>query len=88
MKIVVFSREGRDYSRGVTEFVEMFKRKYPAQDITIKDPDTVESTTILTALGVNQYPAVVVMTSDNRATQLWQGEPLPLSDEVAAFALG
>lgn len=88
MKIVVFGREGRDYSRGVTEFVEMFKRKYPSQDITVKDPDARESITMLNALGVNQYPAVVVMTEDNRATQLWQGEPLPLSDEVAAFALG
>ena len=88
MKIVVFSREGRDYSRSVTEFVEMFKRKYPSQSVVVKDPDTKESTSMLTALGVNQYPAVVVMTEDNRATQLWQGEPLPLSDEVAAFAIG
>lgn len=88
MKTVVFSRDGRDYSRGVTEFVEMFSRKYPGQSIDIKNPDLRDNSTILTALGVTQYPAVVVMTDDERATQLWQGEPLPLIDEVAAFALG
>jgi hypothetical protein len=88
MKTVIYSRDGRDYSRSVTEFIEMFGRKYPGQSIEIKDPDTRESSSLLSMLGVDRYPAIIVTRDNEAVVQMWQGEPLPLLDEVAAYALG
>jgi hypothetical protein len=88
MKTVIYSREGRDYSRAVTEFVEMFSRKYPGHIIEVKDPDSREASSRMSMLGVDRYPAIVVTRDDDSIVQMWQGEPLPLLDQVAAYALG
>jgi len=88
MKTVIYSRDKRDYSRAVSEFVEMFSRKYPGHTIELKDPDSREASLRMSMLGVDRYPAIVVSRDDDAVVQLWQGEPLPLLDEVAAYALG
>jgi len=88
MKTVIYSREQRDYSRAVTEFIEMFARKYPGQTIEMKSPDTREASSLMSMLGVDRYPAIVVTRDNDAVVQMWQGEPLPLLDEVAAYALG
>ena len=87
MKTTIYSREGRDYSRSVTEFVEMYGRKYPGQSIDVKNPDSREAAALMSMLGVDRYPAIVVTRDNEAVVQMWQGDPLPLHDEVAAYAL-
>ena len=77
-----------DYSRAVSEFAEMFRRKYPQRRVEVNDPDTREGAAMMSILGVFRYPAVVVLSDDGRVVQMWQEEQLPLLDEVAAYAIG
>lgn len=88
MKTVIYTRDERDYSRAVIEFVEMFSRKYPGHIIEVQNPDSREAASLMSMLGVDRYPAIVVTRDDEVVVQMWQGEPLPLLDEVAAYALG
>lgn len=88
MKTVIYTRDGRDYSRAVIEFAEMFERKYPGHTIETKNPDSREAASLMGMLGVDRYPAIVVTRDDDVVVQMWQGEPMPLLDEVAAYALG
>lgn len=88
MRTIILSREKTDYARPVSEFVEMFNRKYPGRDIEIVDLDTKDGANKATVYGISQFPAVVVSADDGRVIQIWQGETLPLIDEVAAFAIG
>jgi len=88
MTTVIFSREGMDYSRPVSNFVEMFGRKYPGRKIEVQSLDTREGAATATMYDITRYPAIVVRADDGRVVQIWQGEQLPLLDEVAAYALG
>lgn len=88
MKTVVFYREHTDYARSVNEFVEMFGRRYPDKKITTKDLETREGAAEASLYDITQYPAIMVMNDGGGVMQLWQGEQLPLIDEVAAYALG
>ena len=87
MKTVIFSREGMDYSRAVSEFAEMFSRKYPQRKVEVNNPDTREGAAMMSMLGVYRYPAVVVVSDDGRVVQMWQEEQLPLLDDVASSAI-
>lgn len=88
MKTVVFYREGMDYSRPVSEFIEMFRRRYPGKEISMKSLDTREGAAEASLHDITQYPAIMVKSDSGSVLQLWQGERLPLIDEVAAYAIG
>ncbi len=88
MRTIILSREGTDYARPVSEFIEMFRRKYPDRKIETVDLDSREGAESARMYGITRYPGIVIYADGGRVIQTWQGEPLPLLDEVAAFALG
>ena len=82
MKVFMFSRDGRDYSRAADEFVENMRRRYKDREITLVNLDTREGDAQASLYDITQYPAIVVADDDGRPRDSWQGLPLPLIDEV------
>jgi hypothetical protein len=48
--------------------------------------DTREGSATATLYDIMQYPAILVIQGDGGVQKVWQGERLPLMDEVAVYA--
>ena len=85
MKLVVLYREQSDHARLVTEFVEMLSRRFPGKSAELIDIDTQTGAQMAATHGVMRYPAFLVTTYEGRLVNQWEGEPLPLIDEVGGM---
>lgn len=85
MKICIVYPEARDISREAESWKEEFER-WTGKKIERIDPESREGESYCTARGITQYPAIVVAKEDDdKVSQLWQGKPLPLFDDVMAY---
>ena len=85
MGLTILYRERSEHARAVTEFVEMLKRRYPAKQVKLIEIDTKEGADEARLHGVTQYPAFIVTSYEGRVIQQWEGEHLPLIDEVGGM---
>ena len=83
MRVVCVFKEGRDYSRTVTDYLEDFYRR-TGREIETMDPD--ESPAFCEAYDIVEYPTLVALDRDGGAVAVWKGLPLPLFDEVSYYA--
>ena len=82
MRIICVFREGRDYSRTVTDWIEDFYRR-TGEEIEVINPD--ESTNFCETYDIMEYPTILALGSDGEAVNIWKGLPLPLFDEVSYY---
>jgi len=68
----------------VEEYVQDFERQR-GQTIELISLDTVEGADMARLYGILQYPALLVIRDDGQLLKEWQGERLPLMDEVAGY---
>ena len=87
MVLVALYRQNSEQARPVYEFLEMLRRRYPGRPVVELDIDTREGAAEASLYGVVRYPALLVRTLDGRIQGMWEGEPLPLIDEVAGLLL-
>jgi hypothetical protein len=80
-------RQNSEQARPVYEFLEILKRRYPGRPIVELDIDTREGAAEASLYDVVRYPALLVRSLDGRIQGIWEGEPLPLIDEVAGLLL-
>lgn len=86
MKLVVLYRPNSEYARAVEEFTHEYTRRYPDTRMEVLNIDGREGSATALFYDVTQYPAVMALQNDGSASQIWQGIPLPLMDEVAGYA--
>ena len=84
MKIVIVSREGRDYSRRVSDFAEEFRRR-TGREMEIVDPDTRDGERLARTYSVMEYPTILVLREGGEFVQEWRGAELPRIDDVVAY---
>ncbi len=87
MVLVALYRMNSEHARPVYEFLEMLRRRYPGKPVVELDIDTREGAAEASLYDVVQYPALLVRSLDGHIQGMWQGEPLPLIDEVAGLLL-
>ncbi len=68
----------------VEEYARDFERQR-GQTIELVSLDTVEGADMARLYGIVQYPALLVIRDDGQLLKEWQGERLPLMDEVASY---
>lgn len=83
MKALILYRQNSEYARRVEEFLYMFNRMHPEKKTEVLDLDTREGSTIAAMYDIMQYPAVIAVRDDGSPSNIWQGEQLPLMDELA-----
>lgn len=86
MKVLVLYRPNSEFARNVEEFVHDFKYRYPDRNVEVLSVDTKEGSVAASLYDVMQYPSVLVVSGDGGVQGSWQGTPLPLIDEVVAYA--
>lgn len=85
MKALILYRPNSEHARKVEEFLHVFSRLHPEKKTEIVSLDTREGSAVATLYDVVQNPAVVAVKDDGSVLKIWQGEQLPLMDEVAAY---
>lgn len=84
MRVVCVYREGMDYSRTVSEWLESFRRQ-TGREIEVLNPD--ENVGFCEAYGVVEYPTILAIGDNGRMAASWRGRQLPLANEVLYYMI-
>lgn len=57
------------------------------QKVELVDVDSRDGMATASIYDITSYPAVMSLRDDGTVSMLWQGEQLPLLDEVAGYAM-
>ena len=82
MRVVCVFREGRDYSRTVTDWLEDLRRR-TGHEVEVIDPD--DSPEFCEAYEIMEHPTIMALGPSGEAVATWKGLPLPLFDEVTYY---
>lgn len=85
MKVLILYRPNSDHARPVEEFVHDFTRQHPGKVVELISLDTRDGAATATLYDVLNHPALLAVRDDGSVLQLWQGDQLPLMNEVAAY---
>ena len=88
MKIVVMYRPKSEHARVVETFLQDYKHRYADAKLEVVDVDSREGSALASLYDIVQYPAIMALAVDGSPQNIWQGEALPLIDEVAAYSQG
>ncbi len=89
MKIVILYRPVSEHATLIESFVRDFQHRYEsAKKIEMVSLDTKDGASTASIYDIWSYPAILVLADDGSVLNSWQGEPLPLMDEVAGYAHG
>lgn len=84
MKVAVLYRSQSEQERKVLEFEHDYNRR-TGRDISMYDVNTLEGSAMAELYDIVQYPAVIAMDEQGQMLQLWQGEQLPLINDVMYY---
>lgn len=85
MKIHVIYRPKSDHARRIEDYLREFTRRRMVK-IEEVDIDTREGVAEASLYDIIDYPAILVIKDDGELLVSWQGQELPLIDELAAYA--
>lgn len=86
MKAVVLYRSKSEHGTKVEQYAREFERR-TSKKLDLQEIDTVEGDNLAKLYDVVQYPAIIATAEDGQLLKLWQGDQLPLIDEVAGYVL-
>ncbi|MGC1176656.1 MAG: hypothetical protein WA843_01180 [Candidatus Saccharimonadales bacterium] len=85
MKVLVLYRPNSEHGRLVEEFMRDFRSRYPDTRLEVLNLDSREGSATATLYDIMQYPAILALQNDGAVQKVWQGDVLPLMDEVLAY---
>ena len=86
MKVVVLYRPNSEHARVVEQYIHDFTRQEPDRKIELLSIDTVEGSQKAEVYDITAYPAVLALADDGQLLKYWQGDQLPLMNELAYYA--
>lgn len=84
MKAVMLYQPNSEGSRLVEEYVRDFQRTRN-RDIELMSLSTKDGAALASLYDVVRYPGLLVLRDDGQLATFWQGEQLPLMNEVAGY---
>lgn len=84
MKVAVLYRSNSEQERKVLDFERDYSRQ-TGRKIKMYDLNTRDGWSVASLYDVTQYPAVLATGDDGQLLQLWQGDSLPLMNDVMYY---
>lgn len=84
MKAVLLYRQHSESERLGRNFAGDFERK-TGKPLEVIEADSREGMEVARLYDIVAYPAIIAMANDGKMLQLWQGENLPLMDELSFY---
>jgi hypothetical protein len=88
MKVLVIYRPNSEHGRVVEEFIRDFQQRHTNERLEVLDIDSRDGSATASLYDIMQYPAILVLRDDGYLDKYWQGDQMPLLDEVAGYARG
>jgi hypothetical protein len=85
MKVVILYRPNSEGSRMVEEFAREFSRRYIDRRLELVSVDTRDGSATATLYDVMRCPAVLALADDGQIIHQWQGESMPLMNEISYY---
>ncbi len=84
MKAIALYHPDSEFARSVEEYAHDFwtQRNTTVELVSLSTPEGADMAELY---DVTQYPAILVIANDGRVVKIWQGDKLPLKDEVAGY---
>jgi hypothetical protein len=86
MKVLILYRPNSEHGRRIEEFIREYQARHQPDHLEVLSIDTREGSATATLYDIMQYPAILVLQGDGNVQKVWEGDQLPLMDEVAAYA--
>jgi hypothetical protein len=86
MKVVVLYRPRSEQEGKVLDFARDYKQ-LRNREFNLVSLDTVEGDNMAKVYDITQYPAFLAIKDDGQLEQMWQGEQLPLMNELDYYML-
>lgn len=68
------------------EFIHNFEDLHISSRLEVLNIDSREGSALASLYDVVRYPAILVLQDDGSLQKSWEGDELPLLDEVAGYA--
>jgi hypothetical protein len=86
MKVLIFYRPNSEHSTLVETFVRDFQHQHDlGNKVELISMDTRDGAATASLYDIWSFPTVMAVSDDGRMLNMWQGEPLPMMDEVAGY---
>lgn len=86
MKVLVLYRPNSQHGRIVEEFIRDYQRAGHNGRIEAINIDTREGSAMAALYDIVMYPSIMVTRDDGSIVRAWQGDVLPLQNEIASYA--
>ena len=87
MKVVILYRQNTDHTSAVETFIRDFKYRHVSSHVEIVDADSRDGIAFASLYDIMSLPAILALRDDGSVLQMWQGDMLPLMDEVASYVV-
>lgn len=85
MKLVILYRPKSEHARPIETFMRDFTHRYGDIKLEVIDVDSREGAALCSLYDIMRYPGILAMAGDGSLLKHWEGEELPLMDEVASY---
>lgn len=85
MRVIVLYRPSSEHGRDVETFINDFHRQHDATHLEVMNVDSREGSATASLYDVMQYPTILALGNDGSLIKSWEGDTLPLMDEVAYY---
>jgi hypothetical protein len=86
MNVVVLYRPNSEHARVVETFLHDFKARNTTINVEEVNVDQREGIALVSVYDVTRYPAIIAVANNGTVLNMWQGDDLPLMNEVASYA--
>lgn len=86
MKVLVLYRPQSEHGRMIDEFIHEFQRRHGDERLEIQNIDTRDGSATASLYDIMRYPAILVLQDDGYLSKSWEGDQLPLMDEIVSYA--
>lgn len=86
MKLLILYRPNSEHASDVESFVRDFQMRHDIGNrLQLVSVNTREGAATANLYDIMAYPSILALADDGRIINVWQGEQLPLMDEVASY---
>ncbi|HPD98731.1 MAG TPA: hypothetical protein PLJ04_02545 [Candidatus Saccharibacteria bacterium] len=85
MKVAVLYRSNSEHERLVSNFEREFEYR-TGRSFVKYDVNTRDGAAMASLYDVMRYPSVLALADDGQMLQMWQGDTLPLINEVTYYS--
>jgi hypothetical protein len=87
MKVVILYRPKSESATKVEAFVHDYQVRHGSAKLELLNVDEREGIALVSLYDIMSYPAILALAIDGTLLHMWQGEQLPLMDEVASYVI-